>query len=86
MNSAALPIFKNAAQQQFDTDGFVKITLLTDESVTQLLNLFYTYFPDPSAYFFSSSYENDYPRKKEISSEIGKIICPQLETVFNNYT
>ncbi len=81
------PIFEdNSLQQQFETDGFVKITLLSNENVIALKALFNKYFPNPSADFFSSSYENDYPRKKEISDAIGEILLPQLEKIFNDYT
>jgi hypothetical protein len=80
-------IFKNPLlQEQFDKDGFVKIKLLEKADVQQLLNLFKYYFPTPSVDFFSSSYENDYPRKKEISDAIGKIMLPNLEKNFIDYT
>lgn len=80
-------IFKdNTLQQQFETDGFLKITLLSAENIIALKDLFNLYFPNPSADFFSSSYENDYPRKKEISDAIGKILLPQLEKIFIDYT
>ncbi len=80
-------IFKNEeVQQQFERDGYVKITLLTHENVVNLKTLFLKYFPNPSVDFFSSSYENDYSLKKEISDAIGKIILPQLETIFIDYT
>src|SRR3954467_6517290 len=80
-------IFKNEAQQkQFGEDGFLKITLLTEENVKELLALFTHYFPNPSVDFFSSSYENDFLRKKEISDAIGRIILPNLEKTFTDYT
>lgn len=80
-------IFKDAQHQaRFEQDGFLKITLLSEENVKQLLLLFSLYFPDPSVDFFSSSYENDYTRKKEISDAIGRIILPNLEKVFTDYT
>ncbi len=83
----AKPIFKDTnLQQQFETDGYVKITLLSTENIIALKDLFNNYFPKPSADFFSSSYENDYPRKKEISDAIGKILLPQLENIFIDYT
>jgi len=80
-------IFKDEVlQKQFETDGFVKISLLTHEDVDALNALFRHYFPNPSADFFSSSYENDYPRKKEISEAIGKVLLPRLEKVFCDYS
>ncbi len=80
-------IFKNTQlQTQFDKDGFVKISLLTTENISALKTLFSHYFPNPSADFFSSSYENDFQLKKEISDEIGKIISQNLENVFTNFT
>jgi hypothetical protein len=81
------PIFRdNKLQRQFETDGFIKITLLSKEDVIALKTMFQRYFPNPSHDFFSSSYENDYSRKKEISEAIGKIMLPQLEKVFTDYT
>lgn len=86
MNPVA-PIFKDAVlQQQFDTDGFVKLTLLEEADVADLLALYNNYFPNPSNNFFSSSYENNFKLKKEISDAIGKIVLPRLETVFCDYT
>lgn len=81
------PIFNDERlQAQFDRDGFLKIGLLTDADVTQLTALYKQYFPDPSRDFFSSSYENDQARKKEISDAIGAILLPRLKAVFVNYT
>ncbi|PBQ30960.1 hypothetical protein CNR22_03975 [Sphingobacteriaceae bacterium] len=87
MMPAVPAIFKDTAlQKQFEENGFVKITLLSQESIQQLLTLFKNYFPDPSADFFSSSYENDFRRKKVISEAIGNIIVPQLDAVFTDHT
>ena len=81
------PIFKDdQLQQQFDKDGFVKITLLNEKDIETLKLLFSVYFPNPSADFFSSSYENNIELKKEISNKIGEIMLPNLEKVFSNYT
>ncbi len=80
-------IFKDdSLQKQFEADGFVKVTLLTHDDTKALKALFKQYFPNPSSDFFSSSYENDYPRKKEISEAIGKIMLPRLETIFTAYS
>ena len=80
------PIFlDNKLQEKFDTEGFVKITLLTSESVLQLNALFKNYFPNPSVDFYSSSYENDFPKKKEMSDRIGEILLPQLEKIFVDF-
>lgn len=80
-------IFKDEAlQKQFEADGFVKISLLKEEHVEALKTLFKQYFPNPSADFFSSSYENDFASKKEISEAIGKFMLPQLEHVFMDYS
>ncbi len=81
------PIFKNPVfQQQFDTDGYIKLELLDAADIASLSALFSEYFPNPSTDFFSSSYENDFELKKKISNAIGEIMQPKLETVFNNYT
>lgn len=80
-------IFRNPTQQsQFEADGFLKITLLETSDIEALNTLFKKHFPNPSQDFFSSSYENDFPLKKEISKAIGNIILPRLEKVFVNYT
>lgn len=73
-------------QKQFETDGFVKIPLLTDSDVKHLQQLFAQYYPDPSANFYSSSYDDDYELKKKMSDEIGKVMIPNLEKVFVDYT
>jgi len=87
MTNAIPSIFKNAQlQKEFDEQGFVKISLLSNEDVIQLQQLFLQYYPDPSSDFYSSSYENDFELKKKISNEIGKIIVKNLENVFENYT
>ena len=81
------PIFiSEQLQKEFDENGFVKITLLSSENITSLKVLFAKYFPNPSVDFYSSSYANDYNLKKEISDEIGKIMLPNLETIFRDYT
>lgn len=81
------PIFKDdTLQKQFEADGFVKIPLLAMQDVEALKAVFQQYFPNPSSDFFSSSYENDYPRKKEISEAIGTILLPQLEKMFVDYS
>lgn len=87
MKSVVPNIFRDSeVQLQFDKEGFVKITLLSVETIVALKDLFNNYFPNPSVDFFSSSYENDYPRKKEISNAIGKLILPNLEKIFIDYT
>lgn len=82
-----MQIFKDpAGQAQFNEDGFLKINLLTLEDIEELKSLFRKYFPDPSADFYSSSYDNDFGLKREISNAIGDIILPNLESVFMDYT
>lgn len=80
-------IFKEQKlQHELDVKGYVKIKLLQESDVQQLTELFNTYFPNPSQDFYSSSYENDVEIKKEISNKIGKLILPNLEKIFINYT
>jgi hypothetical protein len=82
-----MQIFKDEnAQKQFDEDGFLKIVLLTDKNIEELNYLFKHYFPNPSIDFYSSSYDNNLELKKEISDAIGKIVTPNLERIFINYT
>ena len=86
MKSGVPNIFKDSElQERFEKDGFVKIRLLEETDVQHLINLFKYYFPSPSKDFFSSSYENDFPLKKEISDAIGKTILPNLENIFLDY-
>lgn len=81
------PIFKNAElQKKFEEDGFLRITLLKESDVQKLLMLFHQYYPSPSPDFYSSSYENDYKLKKEISDKIGEIITPRLDEYFMDYS
>ena len=80
-------IFKDLNQQkQFEEDGFLKITLLTLENIQELNEIFKRYYPNPSSSFYSSSYDNDFKTKKEISDEIGAVILPNLAKIFVDYT
>lgn len=80
-------IFKNTEQQQqFEQDGFLKINLLTNENILELKELYKKYYPNPSQDFYSSSYDNSFEIKKEMSDAIGKIILPNLENLFIDYT
>ncbi|MBI3519101.1 MAG: phytanoyl-CoA dioxygenase family protein [Bacteroidetes bacterium] len=80
-------IFKNKQlQEEFDKNGFVKISLLDQTDVEKLLRLYGHYFPKPSENFFSSSYESDFSLKKEISDAIGEIIFPKLNHVFVDFS
>src|SRR5688572_25810140 len=80
------PIFINEEQQaQFDLDGFIKVSLLDPRQISLLQQLFDKYYPDPSAGFYSSSFENKYELKKEISNEIINIVSGSLSNVLKNY-
>ena len=81
------PIFKDKKlQKQFDENGYVKIKLLESTDVEALLKLFTQHFPNPSKDFFSSSYESNFDFKKEVSRQIGDVICNRLDSQFENYT
>lgn len=87
MNRQVPNIFKEEKlQHELDVNGFVKIKLLEESDVKELSQLFNKYFPNPSKDFYSSSYENNYEVKKEISDQIGKLLLPNLENIFTNYT
>lgn len=80
-------IFKNKKhQEEFNTNGFVKISLLNQADIEKLLALYRYYFPKPSEDFFSSSYESDFLLKKEISDAIAEIIFPKLKQVFVDFS
>lgn len=86
-----LPLMKKAIfkdprlQEQFDTDGFVKVTLLENEDVAYLNTLCQSSFPDPTNHFFSSSYLNDFEKKMSMSNQIITIVEKRAKTVFENY-
>lgn len=87
MNKQVPYIFKEEKlQHELNVNGFVKIKLLEESDVKELSQLFNKYFPNPSKDFYSSSYENNYEVKKEISDQIGRLILPNLENIFTNYT
>jgi hypothetical protein len=82
-----LPIFNDPLlQKRFDEDGFVKISLISEEDINSLRSLFAQFYPNPSQDFYSSSYENDFPAKKRMSDAIGQVIVRNLEKIFNHYT
>lgn len=79
-------IFKDQAlQAQFDTDGFVKFSLLNSEEIEALASMREAYFPENGTTFFSSSYLDDFQRKTEISDRIKAIIEPAIEKQFVNF-
>lgn len=80
-------IFKNKQHQKtFEEDGYLKIKLLKPDDVEHLHSLFQKYFPEPSKDFYSTSFNNDFTLKKEVSQAIGEIIAPRLELFFTDYT
>ena len=80
------PIFLDPElQQQFDTDGFVKIQLLTKEDIVTLNELCTNSFPETGSTFFSSSYLNDFEQKKEISDAITQIVQTRANSYFKEF-
>jgi hypothetical protein len=80
------PIFIDAEiQRKFDEDGFVKISLLSDEEVDALAKMRMEYFPEKGSVFFSSSYLDDYELKMEISNKISALINSSLAKQCVNY-
>lgn len=80
------PIFiDQELQQQFDTDGFVKLQLLTKEDIVTLNDLCTAYFPETGSTFFSSSFLNDFDLKKEISDKITTIVQERASSFFQNF-
>lgn len=79
-------IFKDErVQEQFERDGFVKITLLGEDELQQLTSLREHYFPEKGSTFFSSSYLENFELKTEISDRIKAIIEPKIKEKFINY-
>lgn len=80
------PIFIDAEiQRKFDEDGYVKITLLSDEEVEALSQIRMEYFPEKGSVFFSSSYLDDFALKMEISNKISNLIDSSLAKQCLNY-
>jgi ectoine hydroxylase-related dioxygenase (phytanoyl-CoA dioxygenase family) len=81
------PIFQDPAlQARFETEGYVQVRLLEAEDIVALRKLYAHYFPESPRAFHSSSYLQDFDKKKEISAAIVQIMQPRLEAVFQNFT
>lgn len=82
------PIFKDAAvQQQFETDGYVLVDMLTPEQVTDLKAYYETLNNNhiPS-YGFHVSLDNKDPQfVSTVMDKIKTTIQPQADQVFDNY-
>lgn len=79
-------IFKNdELQQQFEKEGFIKMKLFSESTIDTLAERCRSYFPEDCNRFFSSSYLNDFSKKKEISDAIIELIYPFLEKHFINF-
>ncbi|MBL1280263.1 MAG: phytanoyl-CoA dioxygenase family protein [Fluviicola sp.] len=80
------PIFEDIEiQRKFDEDGFVKISLLSEQEVDTLAKMRMEYFPEKGSVFFSSSYLDDFNLKTEISNKITDIISQSLSKQCVNY-
>lgn len=80
------PIFKDEeVQRKFDTDGFVKLNLLSEDEVERLAEMRMEYFPEKGSVFFSSSYLDDFELKTEISNKICTVIQSRLAEHCTNY-
>lgn len=79
-------IFKNPEwQARFEREGFVQIPLLQEEDLTELRALYAHHFSESAEGFFSSSYLNDFSRKKEISQQVAAVLQRRIPEVFQNY-
>ena len=79
-------IFKDQViQEQFEKDGFVKISLLNKSEVDELAAMREHYFPEKGSVFFSSSYLDDFDLKTEISDRIKETIQSKIDKHFTNY-
>ena len=73
-------------QEQFDKQGYVKVSFISQQEVEKLTALFYQLHPDTTlAGFQSSSYSSDYAYKKKCSDAINAVFEPHFETIFKNY-
>jgi hypothetical protein len=82
------PIFKHPdLQQQFDTEGFVKIQLLSTADIELLTKLFYEYhltINDNS--FGASTFMHDSLLKHKIRDSLYPIFLPYFEQLFTDYS
>jgi hypothetical protein len=81
-------IFKNRLlQENFDRDGYVIISFLSNYQIEALNNLFKYHFPEVKSNMFgSSTYLSDYKIKRIISDSIDNIIGESLDNYFKNFT
>ncbi|MDG1332107.1 MAG: phytanoyl-CoA dioxygenase family protein [Crocinitomicaceae bacterium] len=79
-------IFKDETiQNQFEKDGFVKISLLDQSEIDELASMREHYFPEMGSVFFSSSYLDDFDLKTEISDRIKATVQSKIAKYFTNY-
>ncbi|MFT5918854.1 MAG: ectoine hydroxylase-related dioxygenase (phytanoyl-CoA dioxygenase family), partial [Granulosicoccus sp.] len=72
-------LFKDQAlQQEFDSNGYVIVPMLTPSDIDQLNALFQKYFPEVPIGFASSTYLSDYKTKREISDATSAIMAPKI--------
>lgn len=78
-------IFKNTEfQEAFDRDGYVKLRLFSEETITKLQTLLKHYGDEDPKAFFSSSYLEDFDLKKEISDQIVDSIHEEVHMACDN--
>ena len=87
-NDMIAPIFKDQnLQLQFDTEGYVKISLLNDADIKLLTELFYEFHDAVNDNSFgASSFINNQALKLKIRDALYPIYLPYFEKIFHNYT
>lgn len=80
------PILRNKEfQKEFDENGFVKLKLFSSSEIEELNDLRENYFPGDPSSFFSSSYLNDFKKKKEVSDTLSHLILSRLKQELINF-
>jgi ectoine hydroxylase-related dioxygenase (phytanoyl-CoA dioxygenase family) len=79
-------IFQNSEiQNQFDEKGFVKLKILDHQIIKDLRSYCLSEFPVDNKAFFSSSYLNDFEKKKAISDFIIDEVQASFDKEFINH-
>ncbi len=83
------PIFIDAdLQRQFDTDGFVKISMLDEAKTKELRDFFIAYQREHAAVqnlYQSTTHTNDPDLIRQVDTKIKSILMPELDRFFCDY-
>lgn len=78
--------FSDTFQQAFNDEGIVKITLLSEDEISSLIELYNNSSKGIfDSKFHSTMFSNNPGYRKQTDTAIRKIILPKVNSVFNNY-